>query len=242
MILAKIVDPYGAGSYAAPLATPASLVSRSISLVLLPSLAAAYGRGDHEGVRAQVDTSTRALTVISVATFGPLMILSPLVIGLFFRRAGFEDAAPLLVLLLLAVLLLSVVIGPVNSLLTREHEQARIVMYSGLSSVGLGVLFWFATVPTLGVLGVALGYLVGTATMAVVPLVAAWRLDADAWAGLWNRFACGTGLAAALAVVALRLNVGALVDLALAAAFLLGWGLVSHRDVRLTARLLVSRG
>lgn len=243
MVVARIEDPRGAGAFAAALslATPASLVSRSLSLVLFPSLSAAYGRGDHASLRSQVDTATRALSVISVGIFGPLMILSPLLIGTFYRRGGFEEAAVLLVPLLLAVLLLNVVIGPTNSLLTREHRHARIVMVSGLSGAAVGASFWVGAVPAFGVFGVALGYLAGTTVMAIVPAVVAWRLDRHPWTALWVRFVLGTGLAVGLAVLVQARDLGVVLQVALATAMLLAWTLISYRDVAMTVRLVLRR-
>lgn len=243
MVVARIEDPVGAGAFAAALslATPASLVSRSLSLVLFPSLSAAYGRGDHAGLRAQVDTATRSLSVISVATFGPLMIISPALIAFFYRRGDYSEAAVLLVPLLLAVLVLNVVIGATNSLLTREYRHARVVMVAGLTGAAVGALAWLVVVPALGALGVALGYLLGSAVMAVVPLVVAWRLDQMRWAGVWIRFSLGTALAVALAIVVQRNEIGTSGQVALAVAMLVAWCLLSWRDVVMTVPLFVRR-
>ena len=158
MVVARIEDPLGAGAFAAALslATPASLVSRSLSLVLFPSLSAAFGRGDDAGLRAQVDTASRSLSLISVATFGPLMIISPALIDFFYRRGDYSEAAVVLVPLLLAVLVLNVAVGATNSLLTREHRHAQVVMVAGLTGAAVGGMAWLVAVPALGVLGVAL--------------------------------------------------------------------------------------
>jgi O-antigen/teichoic acid export membrane protein len=243
MVVARMADPVGAGAFAAALslATPAALVSRSLSLVLFPSLSAAYGSGDHVGLRAQVDKASRSLSVISVATFGPLMILSPALIAFFYRRDDYSEAAVLLVPLLLAVLVLNVVIGATNSLLTREYSHARVVMLAGLAGAAVGVLAWLLVVPPLGVLGVALGYLLGSSVMAIVPLVVAWRLDQMGWAWLWVRFTAGTALAVALAIVVQRNDIQAPGQIALAVAMLLAWTLLSYRDVAMTVRLFVRR-
>jgi hypothetical protein len=72
--------------------------------------------------------------------------------------------------------------------------------------------------------------------MAVVPLIVAWRLDRMRWAALWARFVLGTGLAVALAVLVQRNDIGGAGQVALAAALLLVWTLISWRDVVMTAR------
>ena len=120
MVAAGYWDRVDAGSFAAALslATPASLASRSLTLVLFPSLAAAHGRGDTEGAKRQTDVATRGLVVLSLATFGPLMLISPALIDLLYRRADFESAKVLLPLLLAAVMATNLAAGAINSLLS----------------------------------------------------------------------------------------------------------------------------
>ena len=159
MVAAQYWDPEGAGAAAKALtlATPASLASRSLSLVLLPSLATAYGRGDHDSVRRQTDISTRVLAVVSLASFGPLMLLSPTLISLFFRRDGFDEAVILLPILLAAVMVLNVVIGATNSLLTREQRHVRVVMTASVVGAVAGAVVAGRRPAGWGVLAVAVG-------------------------------------------------------------------------------------
>ncbi len=68
-VLARAANsPHDAGLYAAALslATPASLLSRSFSLVLFPSMSEAHGRDDQASLRAQTDLGTRALVLVMV--------------------------------------------------------------------------------------------------------------------------------------------------------------------------------
>ena len=240
MVAAQHWDPEGAGAFAAALtlATPASLASRSLSLVLLPSLATAYGRGDHDSVRRQTDISTRVLAVVSLATFGPLMLLSPTLISLFFRRDGFDEAVILLPILLTAVMVLNVVIGATNSLLTREQRHARVVMTASVVGAVAGGLWWLVAAPAGGVLAVAVGYLGGTLIVSVIPVVVAWRLDHHAWAGLVARFVGMTAVAGALVWWEESTGASLLVQLLLAVGFVVCWLGISWRDARLTVQML----
>ncbi len=194
MLAAQFWDPIQAGSFAAALslATPASLVSRSLALVLFPSLSAAHGRGDLQGARARTDAATRGLIVLGLATFGPLMLLSPLIIDLFFRRAEFDQAKVLLPLLLGAVLVTTVGVGAINSLLSREPRFSRLVVVASVSGASVGILWWVLRVPDGGVLEVALGFLVGSAAVGLLPLIAVWRLDRHHWVLLCVRLVVGS--------------------------------------------------
>lgn len=242
MVVARAFDAQGAGAYAAALglATPASLVSRSLSLVLFPSLATAHGRGDVASVRRQTDIATRALVVLSVATFGPLMLMSPLLIQIFFRDSGYASAAVLLPVLLVAVMFMNSVIGATNLLLTGTQRQARVVVVASVAGAAAGLLCWVATVPTVGASAVAIGYLVGSTVASVIPAVAAWRLVGLSWASLWTRFLAATAVAGVLCWWAQSQDWGAATQVLLATGFASLWLAVSWRDVRLT--LATARG
>lgn len=235
MVAARFYDQAGAGLFAAALtlATPASLVSRSISLVLLPNLASAYGSGDRGLMRRQTDLSTRALSLLSLLTFGPLMLLSPLLTSLFFPT-GFQGAEALLPVLLAAVMVSNVVIGATNTLLIREQAHARVVVAASTAGAVIAVLGWLVFGPSGGVEAISWGYLVGTVVVAVVPFAVAWRLDRQQWTGVASRFVLGS-LAAAL-LVAWQQDHGpsAWQQVLTATAFALGWLLVSGRDVKAT--------
>ena len=240
MVGAQHWDPADAGYFAAALtlATPASLVARSLSLVLFPSLAAAHGRGDREGVRRQTDVSTRALAVLSLATYGPLMLLSPALIHLVFPRPGFAEAALLLPVLLGATMVLNVVAGATNNLLTREHQYTRIVVFASVGGALVGIVWWLLRAPSGGVGQIAAGYLVGTLLVALVPAVTVWRLDRLHWWGLAIRFTVGSLAAAALVRWEQATDAGLLTQVGLALGFALLWLLVSWKDTRLLLGML----
>jgi putative peptidoglycan lipid II flippase len=200
MVVARLVDTKAeAGQYAAAmsLATPASLLAGSMSLVLFPAMAEAWGKGDREAFRRQGDHAMRLLVLAMVAVFGALVLVSrPLVRVVF--GADFAHAATLLPWLLLAVLTISIGVGAVTSLTTRS--QRGVVLSSAASAAGLvvGAVVWTAIAPGHGVRAVAIGYLVGTVVGTAVPIVIVWRQDRQRWGRLAARTAVGLGALVAL--------------------------------------------
>ena len=234
MVAAGYWDRVDAGSFAAALslATPASLASRSLTLVLFPSLAAAHGRGDTEGARRQTDVATRGLVVLSLATFGPLMLVSPALIDLLYRRADFESAKVLLPLLLAAVMATNLAAGAINSLLSREHRHSRIVVLASVAGAVVGLTWWVLRVPAGGVREVAVGFLVGSAVVGLGPVVAAWRLDGHRWGALALRFAVGAAVVGLACWWQSTAGLGVLAQLAMAVGFGLLWLAASIPDLR----------
>ena len=234
MVAAQFWDRTNAGSFAAALslATPASLVSRSLTLVLFPSLSAAHGRGDLVGARQRTDVATRGLAVLSLATFGPLMLVSPLLIDLFYRRGGFDEAKLLLPVLLAAVLVTNVAAGAINSLLSREHRYSRIVVTASIVGAVVGMTWWALRAPEAGVAQVATGFLVGSAVVGLWPVVAVWVLDRHVWSALAVRFLVGCGVLAAAVWWQQSTNMSGLAQVGTAVAFVALWLAVSAGDVR----------
>lgn len=244
MVAAQHWDRGNAGSFAAALslATPASLVSRSLSLVLFPSLAAAHGRGDTAGASHQTDLASRGLVVVSIATFGPLMLVSPTLIAVFFPGAQFRQAALLLPPLLGAVMVVNMVIGATNSLLTRELRFNRIVVWASVLGSVVGLLWWILRAPTHGVESVAWGYLAGSIVLAIIPVVALWRIDRLPWTGLVLRTLAGSAVLVAAVWWEQASDASVLGQFALALAFTALWLVVCASDLRRLIRAVGSRG
>jgi putative peptidoglycan lipid II flippase len=223
---------HDAGQYAAALnlATPASMLAASLSLVLFPSLAEAWGRGVHAGLRAQTDRATRTLAAVMVGIFGCLILCSRFVVAVIWGQK-YADAATVLPVLVLAVLATNLAVASVNALTTTSRKGMRITTGASLLGMAVGVVVWLVLGDRLGILGVALGYLAGTVVIAAIPITIVWRRDHHRWAGLFLRV-----LVALLAVGALSLA-GRAADLPLwlepllAAVFLTGWVLASRRDL-----------
>lgn len=232
-----------AGLYAAAvsLATPASMLSRSLAQVLFPSMARASGGGDADGVRRQTDLATRGLVAAMVAVFGVLLVLAePL---LLVYGAGFTAAVPLLQMTLVAVLLSTVSVAAVASL--TSGAAAGIRASAGMSAAGfaVGAAVMAATAPSAGVTGVAAGYLAGTAVTAVLPWALVWRRQHLAWTGLSLRV--GAAVAVLVAVAVAQAAAGGwplLVSAGAALVLVAAWAALDRADVRvLTAAVRARR-
>jgi O-antigen/teichoic acid export membrane protein len=242
-VLARAANsPHDAGLYAAALslATPASLLSRSVSLVLFPSMSEAHGREDRASLRAQTDLGTRALVLVMVGTFGVIVILSRAILQLAYRD-DFSGAGTVLPIMLIAVLLGTVVVAGVNYLTSTSQQGMRIS--AGTSVIGLliGCASWGLLVPAYGVAGVAVGYLIGSVFITLPILILVWRRERHHWTALAVRFIVAVAVLVLLAVYEQHADIGTLPAFGLAAAFLVAWLAISATDVRRVLPLIVSR-
>lgn len=225
--------PIEAGFYAAALslATPATMLARTVSQVLFPSMAEAGGREDPTSLRRQTDLMTRGLVVTMVAVFGALALASPLVVDLFFgeRYAG---AKGLLSVLLIAVMFTTLPVACINRLNSTGTRGARFVSLTAMGGLILAVVLWFPLSAFLGLEGIAAGYLIATLATATVSIVRSWRMDNQEWSGLFAK-----ALVGALLIVAglVYTRAASLPDLAgpfLALGFVAVWAVVCRADVQ----------
>lgn len=243
MVVARAADTAEqAGQYASALAlaTPASLLAGSLSLVLFPAMAETWGRGDHVVFRRQTDHAMRLMVLIMVGIFGSLILCSRLLVDVVFG-ARFAEAQQLLPVLLLAVLATSLGVVSSNSLTTRSQRGMVITSAASLSGLLTGLVLWAVIAPQHGVMGVAVGYLCGTTLITAIPLVVVWRRDNQHWRALMARLGVGLGAALLLLLTQHRLDVDPWLDPAFALVFLACWMLLSWRDVRDLLRPLLLR-
>lgn len=234
MIVVRVMDGTAhAGQYAAALAlaTPSSLLAGSLSLVLFPSMAEAWGRGDHEGFRRQTDQATRLLVVVMVPLLGALALCSRLIVSLVWGDR-FVESADLLPVLLLAVLATTLGVASVNALTTSSQQGMLVSSAASVTGLVVGVLAWLVLAPSHGMLGVAIGYLCGTVVIAAVPVAVVWRRDSHHWSGLGVRLGVGILLAVTLVVIERTNNTSFLLDPLFAFGFWCGWLAIVPRDTR----------
>lgn len=232
-ISAKLVgNDTQAGLYASALnlATPASMLATSLGLVLLPSLSEAWGRGDHATFHAQTNRATRALAVVMVAVFGSVIACSRLLVEIVWSD-DYRPAADILPVLVLAVLATNLGVGSVNALNTRSQWGIRITMTASIIGMIIGVLVWIVVAPTLGIEGVAVGYLCGTVVIAAIPVVVAWRTGGHKWGPLFGRVALGVAVIIVIAVVQRFADLSVLFDPVFALGFVAGWWLLNRADI-----------
>ncbi|MDN5794460.1 MAG: hypothetical protein L0H79_01750 [Intrasporangium sp.] len=232
MIVARATDPEGAGQFAAAMstATPASMLAAALSLVLLPSLSEALGSGDRDRFRIMSDRANRVLITVMVATFGSLALGARLVMTILWGHRFAPDSL-LFPLLVLALLASNSSVASVNALAARSRRGVLITTLASIAGLLTGVVVWWLFIGRLGVLAVAVGYLVGAVVTNVVPLAAEWRVGAHAWAGLAARSVTAVAVACVGLYVQRAFDISIWLDPVVVAVFLLGWLLASRRDL-----------
>lgn len=183
MLMSRVTGgKQAAGEFAAALnlATPASLVAASLSLVVFPELAGALARGDRDRVRLVVDRSFRLLVsmvlpgvVVTYYLAGPVVRL---VLG-----EDFSEASSILVILMAAVLITTSAVTCVTALTSGGQRGVQASALLSVTGLLVGVGSWLVLVPALDVDGVAWGYLVGSLITACGPTLWAWRSQRQKW-------------------------------------------------------------
>lgn len=187
------LDPIEAGHFAASLnlVAPAALLANAFSMVLFPSLAAAFAAGDKGRALMLTRKATDGLIAVMVLIFGGLVLLAPWVVALLWSEA-FRDTANVFAVLAIGPLLRAVSMPAVTSLSSRERAGVRASATSTLLGVGVAAAFWL--LPWEGWVPVALGYSMAMSATAGRLVLRAWLQDRPAWGGSWARF----GLACAV--------------------------------------------
>ncbi|MDF2146609.1 lipopolysaccharide biosynthesis protein [Knoellia sp. p5-6-4] len=234
MIVAKAVaSPHDAGLFAAAmtLATPASLLAGSLSLVLFPTMAESWGRGDRVQFHTQTDLATRGLFSVMVAIFGPLALCSRLIVDVLWGDR-YADSAVVLPILMGAVCLTTLGVSSVNAIMTAGRRGMRITTGGGIAGMTLGCLVWLFAGPAWGIVGIAVGYLAGTATIFAISFAVCWRQGGHHWVILTLRTVSAMLVVAGLCVWSAKVGWGSLAQVCTSAAFLVVWGLASLPDLR----------
>ena len=234
MVVAKGLDEAGAGQFAAAMATatPASMLAASLSLVLFPSLAEAWGRGDLVNFKAQTNQATRVLVLVMVTMFGSLVLCSRLVMTVLWG-SDFNPESLILPVLVFALMLTNVAVASINALATRSRRAMQLTSGAAFAGLSVGAVSWWLLTPDMGVDGVALGFLLGSAVSASVPLLAEWRKGRHAWLGLAVRGFAGAGAIVGLLVAERTLGLPIVFEPVVAAVFCLAWWTLSRKDLRL---------
>lgn len=195
-------SPDDAALYAVALtlATPLSMIARSFSLVLFPSMARAAGRADHSSMRRQTDLSTRGLVAAMGLLFGVLAIVGELVIVIAFGTRYAEAFVPL-VILLAACFLVTVNIGVVNALSAGKASGVRLPALFSVAGMVIGLGTMVIAVPMGGIAAVAAGYLAGAVVIGLGPIIWVWVRDGMHWGWTFVRATVGVACAAGLIVL-----------------------------------------
>ena len=237
MVLAhKTGDTTGADAYAAALtlATPASMIGSVLSLLLLPALSGAVGRGDLAAVRRQTDLASRGLVLLLGGVFGALVVGSRLVVAVIWPNLS--SVVPILEVLLLATFLLTAATACTESINSYSEHGARTMGMIRSTGFVAGLAVAATLIARLSTMGIAIGYLTGMVITGLTPIAVVWRRDKQRWTGHIARVLIGGGVAAVLVV--LRDHWGAVGwrDLVLVVAFGVVWLGLLAPDARAVLR------
>ena len=246
MVIAKVATGSAhAGQFAAALslATPTAMLASAATLVMSPAMAQMLGRGDVALARHHTDRATRALVATMVGLFGSLILLSRLLVDVFYP-AGYGEAADLLPLLLAAVFAPTVATAATTFLLVAHPKGQRIFAGANLSGFVLGV----GTMTVLLVArddtrSVALGYLLGSGLVGLVPLGVVWRSARRGWAaGPILKAVAGGALVGTAWLAETHLGPSMATQILMTALFLALWAVVCFRDLRTAVHMIIGRG
>jgi O-antigen/teichoic acid export membrane protein len=137
---------------------------------------------------------------VLVPVFVAAEFLAPVLLALFGGPA-FADGAPILRLMLLSTYLAVIQVPAVNALASAAGRRSWVPAASAVSGCLLGLAVVAVLGPRLGGTGVAVGYLVGSAVTASVPLAVVWHSHRMRWAAVFTRSLCLVGATFAGATV-----------------------------------------
>ncbi len=239
MVLARQTGTVqAADAYAAALtlATPASMLGTVVSLMLLPALSAAVGRGDLRAAHRQTDAASRGMVALMGAIFGVLAMLSHTILAVLWPQL--VSAATILEILLAATFLVTIATPAVETINSHSRNGAKIV--AGIRVLGLlvGLAVTALLVPTESATGVAWGYFWGMVVTGLLPLIVVAVRYSHRWGGLLLRTTLGVALGIALLVARNVMQGPIWPGLAAAALFCIGWGLLTVPELKLLKRIL----
>ena len=220
-----------AGLYAAAYALQSVFyfVPRAVNTVLAPAVSFSFGSGDRERIDRILSEATRLTALVILLIGGACYVAAPLVLSMVYSPA-FAPAVATFRLLLLATLATVIAQPALNTLGGTEH--IHITGASGALSLVVSLAAWYHLVPAHGIEGIALGFLAGSLTNAVIAMAVAARYfrfspgvaarplaiaAVGTIAGMWLTTRTGSGLLgtalfALVYVVATRTELVALAD------------------------------
>ena len=229
----------GAGLYAAAmtLATPGAMLASSLTLVLFPTMAATWGRGDKSTFRAQTDEATHLLAFVMVGLFGALALGSDLLVRLIWGEE-FQVAIALLPILLCAICINTLSAACVSAITSRSIYGMALSMTSSLAGLACGVATWVVLIPRMGLMGVALGYLAGVTISASIPIGVVWVRDGHLWTWLFFRIFIAISSAALVLTLDRLERFSSSYELLFIPAFLVMWVVLMRPEARRLATRL----
>ena len=163
-----------AGLYAAAYALQSvfHFVPRAVNTVLAPAVSFSFGSRDRERIDRILSEATRLTALVTLLIGGACYVAAPLVISTVYSPA-FAPAVATFRLLLLATLATVIAQPALNTLGGTEH--IHVTGASGALSLLVSLAAWYHLVPVQGIEGIALGFLAGSLTNALIAMAVASR-------------------------------------------------------------------
>jgi O-antigen/teichoic acid export membrane protein len=128
------------------------LLPQAVTAAVLPAVATLFGAGQVERVRSGFGRSIRLLLVVSAPATAFALALGPLALRLVYG-AAFEDAGPVLVVLLAPVPVLALV--NLSTVLLAGMNRLRFPLVAGLAGAVVNIGLDFALIPRFDAVGAA---------------------------------------------------------------------------------------
>ena len=131
-LLATDMEQVGYYSQAQKIVQMILRIVTSFGVVMLPSMSAAYARGDYEGIKRTTKTAFRFIYMLSYALFFGLWAITPRFVPIFFGD-GFEPVAPLITAIspILVIIATSNVLGRQYLLPTNQQKAFTVSILAG---------------------------------------------------------------------------------------------------------------
>lgn len=233
LIASTVIGGAGAGHYAAAfaLATPLSIITTSIGMVLFPTFSRMLS--DTEKTGQLLATVSRAMANVLVPGACLVMAVSPEVTKVVWGD-GFAPTSLVLPLMICAVALTGVGMPGSQALTSTGVTGMRDSVKVGLLGAGAGGAIWVMSVGHHGALGLAAGYLAGTVATSFLPLaIMTKRLHSTQGAFLYFLLGWAVPIAVSVATVLhVHNGHGVLARLGTATAGIAVWWLIGRLRAR----------
>ena len=223
ILVTVLIGPAEAGIYAVAsrFVTTGALGENALRVALAPRFSSLFAKADHRGAQDLLHASAPLMVALTWPIFLVATVQAPALLSLF--GEGFESGAAAL-RVLCAAMLIATLLGPVQAVLLMSGNTRLQLVNKSFALVAM-VVIDLVTVPTLGIVGAAIGWAVALLLdngLAALQL----RRDKDVRVGLADGMrAAGllsAGAAVALTVVAL-LGLAGIAALSASALLVGGW-------------------
>ncbi len=140
---------------------------RAITLVMTPLISFKYGEDNKKDILNVLNLSNKYLTLCTILFSALTIILSKFILGLLFGQEYLVATTTLQILSLSA--LFTVIATPsVNTLSATKY--VHIPSITGVLGLVLSILSWILLVPRYHLVGIAIGFLIGSVVNALIPI------------------------------------------------------------------------